>query len=155
MEARSWGSGSWAHSAASSCAAESVEAGFEGGDAEETPFGIRDALREVLFDVVGGGEFLVDEGDEGLIGGDVVSGQDDGAAGETGFEGVVGGDEFALFRFRAGLRLGVGAVGGELGFGDAWCAAARRAAAGSTFGCSWKTNGPPNEMGISGEPDFL
>jgi len=54
--------------------AEGVEAGFEGGDAEEAPFGIGDGLREVLFDVVGGGEFFVDEGDEGLVGGDVVGG---------------------------------------------------------------------------------
>ena len=56
--------------------------------------------------------------DEGLIGDDVVGGQDDGAASETGFESVVGGDEFAVFRFGAGAELGVGAVGGELGFGD-------------------------------------
>jgi len=39
--------------------AESVEAGFEGRDAEETPFGIGDGLNEVLFDVVGGAEFLL------------------------------------------------------------------------------------------------
>ena len=97
--------------------AERVETGFESGDAEEAPFGIGDSLREVLFDVVGGVEFLVDEGDEGLIGGDVVSGQDDGAAGETGFEGVVGGNEFPLLGFRTRGRLGVGSVGGELGFG--------------------------------------
>ena len=36
-------------SAASSNAAEGVEAGFEGGDAEETPFGINDRLDEVFF----------------------------------------------------------------------------------------------------------
>ncbi len=98
-------------------AAERVETGFESGDAEETPFGIGDSLREVLFDIVGGCEFSIDEGDEGLIGGDVVGGQDDGAAGETGFEGVVGGDEFPLFGFGTGRGLGIGSVGGELGFG--------------------------------------
>ena len=54
--------------------AEGVEAGFESGDAEETPFGVGDGLGEVFFDVVGGVEFLVDESDEGLVGGDVVSG---------------------------------------------------------------------------------
>jgi len=54
--------------------AEGVEAGFESGDTEQTPFGIGDGLDEVLFDVVGRGEFFVDEGDEGLIGGDVVGG---------------------------------------------------------------------------------
>ncbi len=55
-------------------AAEGVKAGFEGGNAEETPFGIGDCLDEVFFVVVGGGEFLVDERNEGLIGGDVVGG---------------------------------------------------------------------------------
>jgi hypothetical protein len=54
--------------------AESVEAGFERGDAEKTPFGIGDGLGEVLFDIVGGCEFSIDEGDEGLVGGDVVGG---------------------------------------------------------------------------------
>ena len=53
---------------------EGIEAGFESGDAEQTPFGIGDGLDEVLFDVVSRVEFSVDEGDEGLIGGDVVSG---------------------------------------------------------------------------------
>ncbi len=53
-------------------AANGVETGFEGGDAEEAPFCIGDGLDEVLFVVVGRGEFPVDEGDEGLVGGDVV-----------------------------------------------------------------------------------
>ncbi len=54
--------------------AESVKAGFECGDAEETPFGIGDSLGEVLFDIVGGSEFSINKGDEALIGGDIVGG---------------------------------------------------------------------------------
>ena len=52
-----------------------------------------------------------------MVGGDVVGGEDDGAAGEAGFQGVVRRDEFALGGLGAGAALGVGAVGGELGFG--------------------------------------
>ena len=98
--------------------AEGVEAGFEDGDTQETPFGIGDGLGEMLLNVVGGGEFGVDHGDDGLVGGDVVGGQEDGAAGSPGFHGVMGRDFFTCRRGRAGAHLGVGPVGVELGFGD-------------------------------------
>ena len=61
--------------------------------------------------MVGGG--LV-RGDEtihvGLIGGEVIRRQQDGAASETGFEGVQRRIRFAFGRARAGGELSVGAV---------------------------------------------
>ena len=99
-------------------ATEGVEAGFESGDAEKTPFGVGNGLGEMFFDVVGGLEFLVDERDEGLVGGDIVVWQQDGAAGEASFEGVVRGLGLAGFALWTGTELCVGAIGGELGFGD-------------------------------------
>jgi len=95
-------------------AAEGVDAGFERGDAQQAPFGVGDGLYEGAF-VVGGG--LV-RGDEtihvGLIGGEVIRRQQDGAASETGFEGVQGRIRFAFGRAQACGEFGVGAVCVEL-----------------------------------------
>ncbi len=56
-----------------------------------------------------------------LIGFGVFGGEEDGAAGETGFECVQTGARFAGRSFRAGGELGIGAIGGELsGRGGAW-----------------------------------
>ena len=71
-------------------AAESVEAGFERSDAEETPFGVADGLERAFFVVVGGGVFTDDAGDVLFVDGDVVSWEEDGAAGQTGFDGAEG-----------------------------------------------------------------
>jgi len=69
--------------------AEGVETRFERGDAKETPFGIGDGFRstgwsllrkhglgEVLSVSFVGATFLVDESDEGLVGDDVVGGEE-------------------------------------------------------------------------------
>ena len=61
------------------------------------------------------GAVKVDEGlDEPLVGGNVVSGQQDCLAGEGGFDGVVGGRGFAGLGLGTGRLLAVGAVGGGL-----------------------------------------
>ena len=70
-------------------AADGVDAGFERGDAEEPPFRFGDGLREGLF-VVGYGLVFGEEAGYVLdIDFAVVGGEEDGAAGESGFYGVV------------------------------------------------------------------
>ncbi len=99
-------------------AAHGEESGFQSGNAEETPFGVGHSLHEVTFIGGGWGELLDDQGDEGLLGGDVVGGEENGAAREPGFDGVVGRGEFARCGFGAAGFFGVGTVGGELRGGD-------------------------------------
>jgi hypothetical protein len=97
--------------------AERVESGFERSDAEQAPFGVGDGLDEDVFVVIGRREF----GEVAIkvlpIDGGIVGRQEDGAAGEAGFDGVHGGFGFAFRRFRPGTELGIGAVGGDAGFG--------------------------------------
>ena len=58
--------------------AECVDASFESGNAEQAPFRVGDGLDEELFFVVFGLELLLDEGDEVLVGGNIVRWQEDG-----------------------------------------------------------------------------
>ena len=53
-----------------------------------------------------------------FVGGDIVRGQQDGLAGEAGFDGVEGGFGAAFGSDGAGAFLSVGAIGGALGVGD-------------------------------------
>ena len=99
--------------------ASGEEAGFEGGGAEEGLLGEGDALDgEELLGV--DGAVIVDE--VGLEVGDGVEvfEADDGevGGGEAVLAGVLGGAGLALGGARAGGAGGVGAVGGELLFGD-------------------------------------
>ncbi len=125
-------------------AADGVDAGFEGGNTIETPLRIGERLREtsnlglrlaenrglillglrlaenrglILLFVGFGGKLLEKARYVGLVGGDVVRGQEDRAAGEPCLEGVMGDFGFSFRRSGAGRELGVGAVGGELLFG--------------------------------------
>ena len=75
--------------------AEEVDAGFERGDAEDAPFGIEDGLDELLF-LLGGGGVLVEEAVAVLfIERGVFGSEENGAASESGFDGVEAGDGFA------------------------------------------------------------
>ena len=84
---------------------EAQDGSFEWGDAQETPFGVDDGLDESVFVVSSGSVFgevtvnvlLVSEG--------VVSGKKNGLAGESGFDGVMGGDGLALSGDRSGAFL--------------------------------------------------
>ena len=72
--------------------AEDVDGGFEWGDAEDAPFGIENGLNKLLF-LIGGGGVLVEEAVAVLfVEGSVFGGEEDGAAGESGFDGVEAGD---------------------------------------------------------------
>jgi len=76
-----------------------VDSGFEGGDAIEPPERVRERVGEALFFLAFGRELLEDSFDVRLIGRN-VRWQEDGAAGETGFQGVVGDFGFSLGRGR-------------------------------------------------------
>ena len=68
--------------------AEGVDAGFERGDAEDAPFGVGNHLHERVF-LVGGGGFLFEVAVEmGLVSDGIVCWEEDGLAGESGFDGV-------------------------------------------------------------------
>jgi len=96
-------------------AADGVDAGFERRDAEQAPFGIGDELHQSLLGIRG--RLMVEEEtfDVVGVGFDVVGGQQDGAAGEPGFEGVrgagrvagcIGGEpEWECYRFFSGLLV--------------------------------------------------
>ena len=79
-------------------AADSVDSGLERGNAIEPPERIGEGLGEALFFVAFGSELLEDSFDLRLIGRDVVGWQQDGAAGETGFQSVVGDFGFSFRR---------------------------------------------------------
>jgi hypothetical protein len=83
-------------------ATEGVEAGFERGDAQETPFGIGNELDEGVFLIGGGGETGEMAGDMFAVGLGVVGGEKDGAASEAGFHSIEGRLGFALSCVRAG-----------------------------------------------------
>jgi hypothetical protein len=69
--------------------------------------------------VVADGVVLVEEGiNVLLVRGRMIAGQQDGAAGEPGFDGVQRGFGFALGRGGPGTELGVGAVGIDLCVGS-------------------------------------
>jgi len=98
-------------------AADGIETRFESGDAEETPFGVGNGLDEVLFFVGFGLELAVDLGDEFFVSSYVVGWQDDGAAGEPGFQSIVGRLQFSFRRGRAGRELRIRAVCFDLSWG--------------------------------------
>ena len=70
--------------------AEGVDAGFERGNAQQTPFGVGERLDERALGIGGGRPLGLDAGDVGGVGGGVLGWQQDGAAGETGFQSVQG-----------------------------------------------------------------
>jgi len=74
-------------------------------------------MNERFFGIVGGLEFGEEAGDMSVEGLTIVGGEEDGAAGETGFDGVVGGSCFARFGFGTGGELGIGAIRGDLKVG--------------------------------------
>jgi hypothetical protein len=71
-------------------------------------------MNERFFGIVGGLEFGEEAGDVSVESLAIVGGEKNGAAGETGFDGVVGGGCFARFGFGTGGELGIGAMGGNL-----------------------------------------
>ena len=68
--------------------ANGEDAGFERSDTGETPFGIGDGLGEAVFLVSGGSPLREEAIEEGLVDGDVFGGEEDGLAGEAGFESI-------------------------------------------------------------------
>jgi hypothetical protein len=88
----------------------SKKVGFEEWDAVEAPGGVGEFVDELSFRW-GGGLVLVEELlDVALEGGEVLGGEDGGAAGEAVLERVERGAEFAGGGAGAGGVLGVGAV---------------------------------------------
>ena len=79
-------------------AADRVDSGLERGNALEPPERIGEGLGEALFFVAFGSELFEDSFDVRLIGRDVVGWQEDGAAGEPGFQSVVGDFGFSFRR---------------------------------------------------------
>jgi hypothetical protein len=99
-------------------AAFGEEGHFKTGDASQTPAGVGDGLNESAFFGTGGLELFFVGEDMSLIAGSVVGRQQDGMAGEAGFDGVEGNGGFASFCFRAAGLESVLAIGGETGSGD-------------------------------------
>ncbi len=99
-------------------AAAFVERHFEDGDAEEPPIGVGEGLDEDGFAFGRGLEVLFVFFDVVLIAGGIVGGEQDGAAGEGGGYGVGRGAGFAFLGTRSGGEPGIGAIGGELDFGE-------------------------------------
>ena len=97
--------------------AESVIAGFESGNAEQAPFGIGYRLAKVFFVGVERLILAAEDFDEVFVSPHIVRWQEDGAAGETGFDGIVGRLELPFRRRRAGTVLRIRAVGVDLRFG--------------------------------------
>jgi len=87
------------------------DAGFEGDDAVETPVDVNQGLDEGLFFFRGGG--VKGEGvfQAAVVFAGVIGGQEDGAACESGFEGVTGRCGAAGGAGRSRAELGVGTVG--------------------------------------------
>ena len=71
-------------------AAEGVDAGFERGDAQQAPFGIGERLDERALRIGGGLPLSFAAGNVSGVGGGVLRWQEDGAAGEAGFQCVQG-----------------------------------------------------------------
>jgi hypothetical protein len=69
---------------------------FENRDAAETPIGIGDRLHEIGFLVADGRELFRIRREVALVFGGIVTGEQDGAAGERGFDGVQGRSGFAF-----------------------------------------------------------
>jgi hypothetical protein len=72
---------------------------------------VAEVLDQLLFFFADGRVAFGKAGHVGFEGGDVVGGEQDGAAGETGFERIVRGDALAFVGFGTGGVLGVGGVG--------------------------------------------
>ncbi|MFL6351107.1 MAG: hypothetical protein ACJ74Z_04545 [Bryobacteraceae bacterium] len=96
----------------------SKDSHFESGNASDAPGGVGERAHELGFARTDGLEFGEEVADVLLVAGGVFGGQQDGAAGETGFDSVEAGLGFAFGGLGAAGELGVGAVGGELGGGD-------------------------------------
>ena len=99
-------------------AAAGVDRRFERGDAGETPLGVGKGLNEFGFAGRGGSVFFGIGGEVLAVGVGVVGGEEDGAAGQSSFDGVHGGDAFAFERAGTGGELGVLEVGGMVGGRD-------------------------------------
>ncbi|MBV9300709.1 MAG: hypothetical protein JOY62_09370 [Acidobacteriaceae bacterium] len=69
-------------------AADGVDAHFERRDAEQAPFGVGERLRESGFFIAGGFVLIEEALDVLLVSGVIVARQQDGAAGEPGFDRI-------------------------------------------------------------------
>ena len=86
---------------------------FESRDAEKTPIGIGDGLHELAFAETDRFIFFLESGEVALVGGGVIGGEQDGAASETGFDGVERRFGLAFRRGRAGGKESIRAIRGE------------------------------------------
>jgi hypothetical protein len=77
--------------------AEGKDAHFEGGDAGQAPMGVGEGLDQSQFLVADGLEAFAELGEMGLIERGIFGGQQDGAAGEPGFEGIERGYGLTFF----------------------------------------------------------
>ena len=86
-------------------AADGVDAHFERGNAEETPFGVGERLDEFAL-VVADGRVVFDElSNVSFIEDGIVAGEQNGPAGEPGLDGVQGGFGFTGLGCGAGAEL--------------------------------------------------
>ncbi len=97
-------------------AATGIDGGFETGDALQAPLRVGHGLDEFGFAQADRFVFLLVGGEVGAIGIGIVAGQQDGAAGESGFDGVHRGNALAFFGAgaTAGLAVGFRFEGGML-----------------------------------------
>ncbi len=86
-------------------ATEGVDAHFERGDAKQTPFGIGERLDERVFGVGAGLLFGEEAPDVLFVRSSIITRQQNGAASESGFDGVEGRNRAAFRCFGTGREL--------------------------------------------------
>jgi len=97
--------------------AEGKDGQLEGGNAGDAPVGVSEGLDESELFIAHRLVAVAELGEMGLIERGIFGGQQDGAAGEPGFEGVEGGFGLTIFGGRAMRQGAVDAAGSRLGRG--------------------------------------
>ncbi len=95
-------------------AAKGVDAHLERGNAKETPLRISERLDEIFFVVTDGLMVFEISLDVPLISSGIIGGQQDSAAGETGFNSIQRRFGFARRRRRPGRQLSIGSIRKDL-----------------------------------------
>jgi hypothetical protein len=87
-----------------------VDGHFERGNAAQAPGDIGEGLDQLALFEAGGLQFVFVGGDVALVFGGVVTGEQDGGAGEPGFDGIQGRIALAFFGARASAEKGIRAI---------------------------------------------
>jgi hypothetical protein len=95
--------------------AASEDAELETGDAVQPPIGVGEGLNERTFEGADGLKFFLVGTEMLAVGFEVIGGEEDRTACESGFEGVERDLGFAVGTTRTGGALRVGSIGSETG----------------------------------------